>query len=77
MTKHKGKVLIGTVVSAKMKDTVVVEVNGVVGDPKYRKYLKRTSRFKAHDAGNTKKESEQVTIIECRPMSRDKRFRIA
>ncbi|MSU56285.1 MAG: 30S ribosomal protein S17 [Candidatus Taylorbacteria bacterium] len=74
--KAQGKTLQGTVVSAKMKDTVVVEVNRFVAHPKYRKYMKHTARFKAHDAGNTKKEGEKVTIIECRPMSKDKHFRV-
>ena len=74
--KSKGKTLAGTVVSTKMKDTIVVEVNRFVQHPKYRKYLKHTSRFKAHDAGNTKKEGEKVTIVECRPLSRDKKFKV-
>jgi len=72
----KPRVLSGTVVSTKMKDTVVVEVNRFVQHPKYRKYLKHTARFKAHDAGNTKKEGEKVSIIECAPISKDKHFRI-
>lgn len=59
-----------------MKDTIVVEVTRFVAHPKYRKYQKHTARFKAHDAGNTKKEGEKVTIVECRPMSRDKHFKI-
>ncbi|KKW10258.1 MAG: 30S ribosomal protein S17 [Parcubacteria group bacterium GW2011_GWA2_49_9] len=76
-TKTKqGKTLQGTVVSTKMKDTIVVEVTRFVAHPKYRKYQKHTSRFKAHDAGNTKKEGERVTIVECRPMSKDKHFRV-
>lgn len=68
--------LTGTVVSTKMKDTVIVEVNRFVAHPKYRKYINHTSRFKAHDAGNTKKEGEKVTIIECRPLSKDKKFKV-
>jgi small subunit ribosomal protein S17 len=74
--QNKGKTLQGTVVSTKMKDTIVVEVTRFVQHPKYRKYLKHTTRFKAHDAGNTKKEGEKVTIVECRPMSKDKHFRV-
>lgn len=73
---HRGRTLTGTVVSAKMKDTVVVEVNRYVKHPKYRKYLRHTRRIKAHDAGNTKKEGERVTILECRPMSKEKHFRV-
>lgn len=72
----KGRILTGTVASAKMKDTIVVSVTRFVQHPKYRKYLKITKRFKAHDAGNTKKEGEKVSIVECRPMSKDKHFRV-
>lgn len=73
---QKAKTLTGTVVSTSMKDTVVVEVNRFVQHPKYRKYMRRTARFKAHDAGNTRKVGEKVTIFECRPMSKDKHFRV-
>ncbi len=72
----QGHTLTGTVVSAKMKDTIVVRVDRFVAHPKYRKYQKRTARFKVHDAGNTKKEGERVAIVPCRPMSRDKHFRV-
>lgn len=74
--KAQGTTLQGVVVSNKMKDTIVVEVNRFVPHPKYRKYQKHTARFKAHDVGNTKKEGEKVTIIECRPMSKDKHFKV-
>ncbi len=72
----KERTLTGTVVSTKMKDTIVVAVSRLVKHPKYGKFLRVTKRFKAHDAGNTKKEGETVMIVECRPMSRDKHFRI-
>ncbi|HBV00964.1 MAG TPA: 30S ribosomal protein S17 [Candidatus Taylorbacteria bacterium] len=74
--KTKGRTLTGIVVSTKMKDTIVVEVDRFIAHPKYRKYMRHTSRHKAHDAGNTKKEGEKVAIIECRPMSKDKHFKI-
>ena len=74
--QNKGRTLTGTVVYTKMKDTVVVEVNRFTQHPKYRKYIRHTKRIKAHDAGNTKKEGEKVTITECRPLSKDKHFRI-
>lgn len=74
---QKGRTLTGTVVSTKMKNTIVVEVNRYVRHPKYRKYMRHTKRIKAHDEGNTKKEGEKVTIVECRPMSKDKHFRVA
>ncbi|OHA32227.1 MAG: 30S ribosomal protein S17 [Candidatus Taylorbacteria bacterium RIFCSPLOWO2_01_FULL_45_15b] len=66
----------GVVVSTKMKDTVVVSVDRYQKIPKYGKYIKATKRYKAHDAGNTKKEGDRVEIVECRPMSKDKHFRI-
>ena len=66
----------GVVVSTKMRDTVVVEVERFVQHPKYRKYLRHSARLKAHDAGNTKKAGEKVTIIACRPLSKDKKFRV-
>ncbi len=74
--KTKGKVLSGVVVSNKMRDTVVVEVNRFVKHPKYHKYLNITKRIKAHDAGNTKQVGEKVSIVECRPMSKEKHFTI-
>lgn len=72
--KSTKRILKGTVVSDKMKDTIVVLVERYVKLPKYQKYVTRTKRYKAHDAGNTKKIGEVVNIIECRPMSKDKRF---
>lgn len=72
--KSKKRVLSGRVVSDKMKDTIVVLVERFVKLPKYQKYVVRTKRYKAHDAGNTKKIGEIVNIEECRPMSKDKRF---
>lgn len=76
-TAHaKGKVLSGTVVSAKMRDTIVVAVNRFVQHPKYRKYMRITKRYQAHDAGNTKKVGDKVSIRECRPISRHKHFRV-
>lgn len=66
----------GVVVSARMKDTAVVEVSRYIKHPKYGKYLTRSKRFKAHDAGNKHAVGEKVTIEECRPISKDKHFRI-
>ena len=57
-----------------MKDTVVVRVDRYVKHPKYQKYFTRSRKFKADDPGNTKKIGEKVTIIACRPISKDKRF---
>jgi small subunit ribosomal protein S17 len=68
--------LSGIVASDKMKDTIVVTVERYVKHPKYHKFMKKTLRLKAHDAGNTKKIGDKVTIESCRPMSRDKAFKV-
>ncbi|MBX4195940.1 30S ribosomal protein S17 [Candidatus Parcubacteria bacterium] len=68
------KKLQGTVVSNKMKDTVVVLVERFVKHPKYDKFIKRSKKFKAHDAGNTKSIGDKVEIIETKPISKDKHF---
>ena len=71
------KVLSGIVVSTKMKDTIVVRVERFVKNAKYQKFVKISKRYKAHDLGNTKKVGEQVVIVECRPLSKDKHFTLA
>jgi small subunit ribosomal protein S17 len=68
--------LSGTVASAKMKDTIVVTIERYVKHPKYHKFMKKTLRLKAHDAGNTKKEGDKVTIESCRPISKHKAFKV-
>ena len=70
----KAKVLTGTVVSDKMKDTIVVLVERYVKHAKYEKFVLRRKKFKAHDAGNTKKVGEKVQIRETKPISKDKHF---
>lgn len=70
------KTLRGVVVSDKMTDTAVVAVNRFVKHPKYKKYLKQTKRYKAHNPGNRAKEGDKVTIRSCRPISKDKSFEI-
>lgn len=71
------KTLTGIVTSTKMKDTIVVKVDRFIKAAKYEKYMKVSKKYKAHDAGNTKKEGETVTIIECAPISKDKNFKVA
>jgi small subunit ribosomal protein S17 len=66
----------GVVVSDKMKDTIVVDVARFVKHPKYGKFMKRNKKFKAEDAGNTKKIGDKVTIEECRPISKGKNFKV-
>jgi small subunit ribosomal protein S17 len=74
--KIGGRELSGVVVSDKMKDTVVVEVNRFVKHPKYDKFISINKKYKAHDAGNTKKIGEKVTMVETAPISKDKRYKI-
>lgn len=71
------KTLTGVVVSTKMKDTIVIKVDRFVKVPKYERFMKISKKYKAHDVGNTKKEGETVTIVETRPISRDKNFKVA
>jgi small subunit ribosomal protein S17 len=75
-TISKKRVLKGIVTSDKMKDTVTVSVPRFVKVPKYNKYVTKTKKYKAHDAGNTKKMGETVSIEECAPISKDKRFKV-
>lgn len=70
------KMLVGVVVSTKMKDTAVVAVSRYVKHPKYKKYLVKTKKFLAHDPGNSKKDGERVTILATRPISKRKFFKI-
>lgn len=70
------QVLKGTVVSDKMKDTVVVRVERYVKHKKYGKYLSRGKRYKAHNPGNTSKVGDVVFIEACSPISKEKRFRV-
>jgi small subunit ribosomal protein S17 len=72
----KRKVLSGVVVSAKMKDTIVVEVTRYVKHSKYKKYFKVEKRFKAHDAGNKHAVGERVKIVATRPISKTKSFAV-
>jgi small subunit ribosomal protein S17 len=70
----KPKILSGTVVSNKMKDTVVVSVERYEKHPKYGKFIKQRKKFKAHDTGNTKSIGDKVEIVESKPISKDKHF---
>lgn len=72
----KGKILDGVVVSDKMQGTAAVEVNRYSKHPKYKKYLNRSKRYKVDDPENTLKVGDKVRIIETKPISKDKHFRI-
>ncbi|NIZ19710.1 30S ribosomal protein S17 [Entomospira culicis] len=74
--KNNKKMLVGIVTSDKMDKTVVVAVEGRVLHPLYKKYITRTKKYKAHDAENQASIGDRVQIQECRPVSKDKRFRL-
>ena len=68
--------MIGTVTSDKMDKTVVVSVENSVKHPIYGKIVKRTYKLKAHDEENTCKIGDKVKVMETRPLSKDKRWRV-
>jgi small subunit ribosomal protein S17 len=74
--RASGKTLSGTVISDKMEKTVTVEVRTMVMHPKYKKYIRRRMRYKAHDEGNVCHQGDQVEIIASRPLSKTKRWRV-
>lgn len=73
---NKKRTLRGTVVASKMQDTITVAVERYVKHPKYKKYQRRTKKYLVHDAGNTAAVGQQVTIQECTPRSKRKRFEL-
>ena len=70
------KVMVGTVTSNKMDKTVVVAVETNVMNKMYGKIQKRTYKLKAHDEKNECQEGDKVKVMETRPLSKDKRFRV-
>ena len=70
------KTRVGTVVSDKMDKTVVVAIQDNVKHPLYKKIIKRTVKFKAHDEENACGVGDKVKIMETRPLSKDKRWRV-
>ena len=68
------RVFVGKVVSDKRDKTVTVEVTRMVMHPKYKKYIKRTKKFHAHDEDNSCRVGDIVKIIESRPLSKTKRW---
>jgi len=70
------KVLIGTVVSNKMNKTIVVVVVDKTADALYKKVVTRTKKYKVHDENNECAVGDKVEIMETRPMSKDKYFRL-
>jgi len=70
------KTRVGTVVSDKMNKTVVVAVERKVHHPLYKREMRRTTKFKVHDENNECREGDVVRIMETRPLSRHKRWRV-
>ena len=67
---------IGVVVSDKMDKTVVIQIERLVSHPVYKKYVKRRNNIKAHDEKNEYQIGDRVEIVETRPTSKDKRWRV-
>ena len=74
ISRRRRQEKLGIVIRDKMTKTVVVEVRRLVMDPLYHKYLRRRSRFMAHDEKDECKVGDRVRIEECRPLSRHKRW---
>jgi small subunit ribosomal protein S17 len=70
------RAVIGVVSSNSMQKTIVVQVDRLVKHPVFKKYVRKTSVFKAHDEQGTAKKGDRVEIVECRPISKTKRFRL-
>ena len=70
------KTLKGKIISDKMQKTAVVEVTRFSLHPKYKKYIRRSKKYKAHDEKKEYKTGDEVIIEETRPLSHDKHFRI-
>ena len=73
----KHTTLQGTVVKAAMQKTVTVKVTRFVKHPKYQKYQTLTKKYKVHDEDGTAKVGDKVTIVETKPISKDKHFTLA
>jgi small subunit ribosomal protein S17 len=75
-TKTNKKIRTGFVTSDKMDKTVTVAVERKTQHPMYKRVIKKTKKFKAHDEENQCNEGDKVRIIETRPLSKDKRWRV-
>lgn len=74
--RNNRKTRIGRVVSNKMDKTIVVAIETLVRHPLYKKSVKRTTKFKAHDENNECNIGDTVKIMETRPLSKEKRWRL-
>ena len=75
-TRAFRKTRVGQVVSDKMDKTIVVAIEDSVRHPLYKKTMKRTYKLKAHDENNECGIGDTVKVMECRPLSKDKRWRL-
>jgi small subunit ribosomal protein S17 len=75
-SRHQRQVLTGIVTSAKMEKTIVVEVQRLVQHPKYRRVVRISKKFYAHDEQRQAKTGDTVRIVASRPLSRLKRWRL-
>lgn len=76
LTRAQRKTRTGTVVSDKMEKTIVVAVESRIRHPLYGRIIRRTKKFKAHDETGIAQMGDRVEIMECRPISREKRWRV-
>ena len=76
MERNLRKTRVGRVVSNKMQKTIVVAIEDNVKHPLYKKVIKRTVKFKAHDENNECRIGDKVEIMETRPLSKDKNWRL-
>ena len=74
--KLNRKTLNGTVVSASMDKTIVVSIERLKKHPRYGKYVKNSVKYKVHDEANDCNVQDKVKIVECRPLSKDKNWRV-
>ena len=75
-TRRERKTVVGRVKSDAMNKTIAVEVDRLVKHPRYQKYLRRRTRYYAHDERNEAKPGDQVRIMATRPLSKLKRWRL-
>lgn len=71
------KTQVGVVISDKMDKTVIVRVDKVLKHPVYKKYIRKKTKYMAHDERNESKVGDKVLIIESRPLSKEKRWRVS
>ena len=76
MERNLRKTRVGKVTSDKMDKTIVVSIENHVKHPLYKKIVKRTYKFKAHDENNECRIGDTVRVMETRPLSKDKRWRL-